>query len=424
MASGEIDLYEVLGIQKNATKSEVKKAYHKAALTSHPDKVPEDQREEADIKFKVISQAYEILYDEEKREMYDAHGMAAFDSSNKGGMGGQGPELDDILQQMFGMGGGTSFRFRADGGPRRPAKGKDEEQEYHVTLEDLYKGKTVKFNSTKNIICSHCKGSGAKDKIKPKTCDRCSGQGVTVGLRAVGPGMVTRSAVMCDACEGSGSIVKEKDRCRKCKGKKVTSEKKQLEIYIPRGAIQGERITLEGEADQAPDQKPGDLVFTLVEADHETFHRAGQDLSADLKITLAEALCGFSRVVLKHLDGRGISITYPKGRVLRPDQILKVEGEGMPMKKTDAKGDLYLLVKIQFPEDNWAEDEATFDVLKRVLPKPEPPLTVDVVDEVEYDGDADIEDFGANSGDPRAGSAWQDDDGDDEDEGGPQCAQQ
>lgn len=418
MASEEIDLYEVLGIEKTATKSEVKKAYHKAALTSHPDKVPEDQREEADVKFKAISQAYEILYDEEKREVYDIHGMAAFDPSNKGGMGGQGPDLDDILQQMFGMGMGGG----GGGGIQKPAKGKNAEQEYHVTLEDLYKGKTVKFNSTKNVICSNCKGSGAKDKVKPKTCERCSGQGVTIGVRSVGPNTVARVPVMCDACEGSGSTLNQKDRCRKCKGKKVTSEKKQLEIYIPRGAIQGERIVLEGEADEAPDQKPGDIVFTLVEADHETFHRAGQDLSADLNITLAEALCGLSRVVLKHLDGRGISITHPKGRVLNPDQVLKIEGEGMPIKGTDAKGDLYLVVKIQFPEDSWAEDEATFDALQRVLPKPEPPITADVVDEVEFDENADIEEFGANSGDPRAGGAWQDDD--DDEEGGAQCAHQ
>lgn len=319
--------------------------------------------------------------------------MAAFDPGNKGGMGG-GPDLDDILAQMFGQGmggmGGMPPGF-GGGGPRRPTRGKDEEQAYQVTLEDLYKGKTVKFNSTKNVICTHCKGSGAKDKVKPKTCERCGGSGETVGLRAVGPGMVTRAVVKCDACEGTGTIVKEKDRCRKCKGKRVTSEKKQLEIYIPRGAIQGERIVLEGEADQAPDQKPGDIIFTLVESDHETFQRAGQDLSAELNITLAEALCGFSRVVLKHLDGRGISITHPKGKVLKPDQILKIEGEGMPMKRSDGKGDLYLVVKIEFPEDNWAPNDAAFSSLQSLLPKPKPAITVDIVDEVEFDEDADIE---------------------------------
>lgn len=150
-----------------------------AALASHPDKVAESERETAEIKFKSVSQAYDILYDDEKRHLYDTHGMSAFDPSRGSGMGG-GVDLDDILQQMFGMGGGMpppGFGGGA-GGPRRPRKGRDEEQKYEVTLEDLYKGKTAKFASTKNVICSHCKGSGGKDKAKPKQCTACQGKGM------------------------------------------------------------------------------------------------------------------------------------------------------------------------------------------------------------------------------------------------------
>ncbi|TVY62260.1 DnaJ protein-like protein xdj1 [Lachnellula suecica] len=424
----EVDLYEVLGISKGATKSEIKKAYHKAALQHHPDKVPEERREESDLKFKEVSQAYEILFDEEKRHLYDTHGMAAFDPSRGGGAGG-GVDLDDILAQMFGggmggMGGGMGGMpgFGGDAGPRRPRKGRDEEQKYQVTLEELYKGKTVKFASTKNIICSHCKGSGGKEKSKPATCERCKGNGVTVGLRQVGPGLVTQERMVCETCTGTGKVFKEKDRCKKCKGKRTTSEKKVLEIYIPRGAREGERITLEGEADQVPDQTPGDIVFTLVEDDHEIFQRAGDDLSAELNITLAEALTGFSRVVLKHLDGRGIHMNHPQGKVLQPGQIVKIDGEGMPLKKSDAKGDLYLVVKVDFPENGWTEDPAAFASLQKILPKPEEPIEATEIDEVEYDSDADIDDFGANSGDPRAGGQWEDDE---EDDGGqPQCQQQ
>jgi DnaJ family protein A protein 2 len=361
-------------------------------LKHHPDKVPEDRREEADVKFKAVSQAYEILQDEEKRHLYDTHGMAAFDPARGGGMGAEGVDLDDILQQMFGMGGGMPSGFGGAGGPKRPRRGRDEEQKYEVTLEELYKGKTVKFASTKNVICSHCKGSGGKEKAKAETCQRCKGNGVTVGLRSVGPGLVTQERVICDSCEGTGKVFKDKDKCKKCKGKRVTPEKKVLEIYIPRGAREGERIVLEGEADQVPDQIPGDIVFTLVEEDHEIFQRAGDDLSAELEITLAEALCGFSRVVLKHLDGRGIHLTHPQGKVLRPGQILKVEGEGMPLKKSDAKGDLFLVVKIDFPEDGWSEDPAAFESLQKILPKPAPPIEATEVDEVEFEPDADIED--------------------------------
>ncbi|PQE33583.1 putative chaperone dnaJ protein [Rutstroemia sp. NJR-2017a WRK4] len=418
-ATEEIDLYE---ISSSATKSEIKKAYHKAALQHHPDKVPVDQREEADEKFKAVSQAYEILHDEEKREMYDTHGMAAFDGS-RGGMGGGGVDLDDILSQMFGMGGGMGGMppgFGGGPGPKRPRRGQNEEQVYKIKLEELYKGKTVKFTSKKNVICTHCKGTGGKEKAKASTCDRCKGNGVTLGLRSVGPGLVTQERVMCDTCSGAGQIYKEKDKCKKCKGKRVTHEKKQLELYIPRGARQGERIVLEGEADQVPDQTPGDIVFTLEEEDHPIFQRAGDDLSADLEITLAEALTGFSKVVLTHLDGRGIHINHPQGKVLQPGQTLRVEGEGMSLKRSDAKGDLYLVVKIEFPENGWTSDVAAFNSLKAILPEPEPPIEATEVDEVEYESDADIDDFGANSDDPRAGGEWEDDE---EDEGGPaQCS--
>ncbi|KAF4633824.1 hypothetical protein G7Y89_g4290 [Cudoniella acicularis] len=385
---------EILGISKSATKSEIKKAYHKAALQHHPDKVPEDQREASELKFKSVSQAYEILHDEEKRHLYDTHGMAAFDTSRGGGTGG-GVDLDDILAQMFGMGGGMPGMGGESGLPRRPRKGRDEEQKYQVTLEELYKGKAVKFASTKNIICTSCTGSGGKKGAEPHTCDRCKGNGITVGLRQVGPGLVTQERMVCDTCSGNGKVFKEKDKCKRCKGKRTTSEKKVLEIFIPPGAREGERITLEGEADQVPDQTPGDIVFTLVEEDHEIFQRAGDDLSAELNITLAEALTGFSRVVLKHLDGRGIHLTRPEGKVLKPGQILKVEGEGMPHrnKNVDEKGDLYLVVKVEFPDSDWTEDAASFASLKKILPGPEPPIEITgEVDEAEFDSDADIED--------------------------------
>ena len=149
-----------------------------AALSSHPDKVAEDEREEADARFKAISQAYEILYDEEKRDMYDTHGMAAFDSG-RGGMAG-GTNVDDILQQMFGMGGGMPPGFGGGAGPgraKRPRKGADEDQPYPVTLEELYKGKSARFSSTKTVVCSLCKGKGGKENAKPKACDSCHGQG-------------------------------------------------------------------------------------------------------------------------------------------------------------------------------------------------------------------------------------------------------
>lgn len=324
--------------------------------------------------------------------MYDTLGMAGLDPSRAGHQ--QGPDLDDILAQMFGMGGmGGMPGMPGGGGPSRPRRGQDEAQEYKVTLEELYKGKTAKFSSKKNIICSHCKGTGGKERAKPQTCERCKGNGVVVGLRSVGPGLVTQERMICDTCQGVGQTFKEKDRCKKCKGKRTTEEKKMLEIYVPRGAREGEKIVLEGEADQVPDQTPGDIVFTIAEEEHDIFQRAGDDLSAELNVTLGEALCGFSRVVLKHLDGRGIHINHPQGKVLRPGQTLKVEGEGMPLKKSDAKGDLYLVVNIEFPENDWTKDAATFASLKKILPESElPTIEATEIDDVEFDEDADLDD--------------------------------
>lgn len=204
----------------------------------------------------------------------------------------------------------------------------------------------------------------------------------------------------------------------------MVESKNVLELYIPRGARQGERIVLQGEADQLPDQEPGDIIFTLDEAEHETFERAGADLRAVLKISLVEALTGFNRVVLTHLDGRGIQLNVEQasGKVLRPGQVLKIPGEGMPMKRSDAKGDLYLQVDIEFPEDGWLKDDAALQKIKDALPATKiSEEKHEEVEEVEVEFEADMEEFGAGSGDPRAGGAeWEDD----EEEGGPQCATQ
>jgi DnaJ family protein A protein 2 len=427
----EIDLYEILGLTKDATQADIKKAYHKAARAHHPDKVAESERVEAEVRFKTANKAYEILYDEEKRHLYDTHGMAAFDPSRGGGMGG-GPDMDDIFAQMFGGMGGMGGGFGGmpgmggmPGGPRKPRKGRSVEQEYEVTLEELYKGKTTKFSSTKNVVCTHCKGSGGKQGAKSHACGGCNGQGMRNVLRQVGPGLVTQDTVPCTICAGSGQVYNEKEKCKKCKGKKVVETKSVLEVYVPRGARQGERIVLAGEADQLPDQEPGDIIFTLEEAHHEVFERAGSDLKAALKISLVEALTGFNRVVLTHLDGRGIqlNVQQPNGKILRPGQVLKIAGEGMPIKKSDARGDLYFVVEIEFPEDGWLKNDQAVQKLRDALPaanKSEEPTPEDI-EEVEADFDADLDDFGAGSGDPRAGNEWEDDE---DEEGGPQCATQ
>jgi DnaJ family protein A protein 2 len=224
-------------------------------------------------------------------------------------------------------------------------------------------------------------------------------------------GLITQETSVCSSCKGSGNVFKDKDRCKKCKGEMVVEVKKVLELYIPRGAgysdsskirenakssRQNERIVLAGEADQVPDQEPGDLVFVIDEVVHETFTRAGPDLVATVDVTLAEALCGFSRVVVKHLDGRGIHITHPQGEVLEPDQCLVIKGEGMPLKKSDSRGNLYLRVNIIFPENGWVEKAEQYNQLQSILPKAGEPVNSDSIDEVEYDADGELEQVSTN----------------------------
>jgi DnaJ homolog subfamily A member 2 len=225
------------------------------------------------------------------------------------------------------------------------------------------------------------------------------------------------SRVICGDCNGTGSLLHAKDRCRKCKGKKLTEEKKLLEFWIDRGMEDGDRITLKGEADQEPEKETGDVVFVLKEKDHPVFTRMGPDLKATLNITLEEALCGFSKVILTTLDGRGLKYTskVEDGKVIRPKDVFKIVGEGMPVgKKSDEKGDLYLDVDIEFPIDGWLTDPTKVDLLRSLLPTgatgdhansvPEVVDEVDleVADPDDYDGATgwETESYGESDGVP------------------------
>ena len=181
---------------------------------------------------------------------------------------------------------------------------------------------------------------------------------------------------------------------------------------------QGDKVVLEGEADQVPDQEPGDIIFVITEQPHSVFQRSGADLKATIQVDLVEALCGFSRVIIKHLDGRGISITYPqssqKGSL---SQVIKVRGEGMWHKKSDSKGDLYLQIDIQYPRYEWLEQNNALEKLREALPKHDPAPNPEEIDEVEYNGEANMNDFGGSG---QEDGEWEDD----EDEGQPQCRQQ
>lgn len=184
----------------------------------------------------------------------------------------------------------------------------------HVTLEDLYKGKTTKLSLTRNIICVKCKGKGGKDgAVRP--CHVCHGRGVKTQLRQMGP-MIQQIQMPCDECSGLGEVINAKDRCQQCKGKKVVPEKKILEVHIDKGMKGGQTVVFQGESDQSPNAEPGDVVIVVEEKPHDKFRRQENDLIIDVQIDLLTALTG-GQFAIRHLDDRALVVNLEPGEVVK-----------------------------------------------------------------------------------------------------------
>lgn len=368
-----VDYYEVLGVSRDASTVEIKKAYKKLALTHHPDKVVAEEREAAEVRFKEISEAYEVLSNDQDRAYYDSFGA----KGNMGGMGGMGG-MDgeffgaDDFAQFFGgagMGGGPGgSKFGPGKRPELKKRTEDARIQIKVTLEDVFKGKVIKMASTRDVLCKGCSGTGAKPKAKAHKCANCKGEGMVQKLKRLGPGRVASEYVECQTCKGRGQTYKEKEKCRKCTGTGVKETTTILEVYVPRGAKTGHEIVLDGQADECYGKVTGDIIFEVEVEPHEVFTRVGDDLIADIKIDLVEALTGFSRVVVTHLNGKGVELTVNRGKVVRPDNYFKIVGEGMPIKKSEARGNLYLVADIEFPQDGWCHEESEARTLQNILP--------------------------------------------------------
>ncbi|KAJ3669954.1 hypothetical protein LUZ60_010278 [Juncus effusus] len=362
--------YEILGVPKTATIDDLKKAYRKAAMKNHPDKGGDPE------KFKELAQAYEVLSDPEKREIYDQYGEDAL----KEGMGGGGAAHDpfDIFQSFFGgspfgVGGGSSRG-------RRQRRGEDVVHPLKVSLEELYNGTSKKLSLSRNIICTKCSGKGSKSG-KSTSCPGCQGSGMKVSIRQLGPSMIQQMQQPCNECRGTGETIGDKDRCPQCKGEKVIQEKKVLEVVVEKGMQNGQKITFPGEADEAPDTVTGDIIFVLQQKDHAKFKRKGEDLFYEHTLSLAEALCGF-QFVLTHLDNRQLLIKSNPGEVIKPDQYKAINDEGMPMyQRPFMKGKLYIHFTVDFP------DSLTLDqckALEAILPpKPASKMTEMELDDCE-----------------------------------------
>ncbi|VAI21422.1 unnamed protein product [Triticum turgidum subsp. durum] len=361
--------YEVLGVPKNAAQDDLKKAYRKAAIKNHPDKGGDPE------KFKELAQAYEVLSDPEKREIYDQYGEDAL-KEGMGGGGGGGVDPFDIFSSFFGpsFGGGGGGSSRG----RRQRRGEDVVHPLKASLEDLYNGTSKKLSLSRSVLCSKCKGSKSGASMR---CPGCQGSGMKVTIRQLGPSMIQQMQQACNDCKGTGESINDKDRCPGCKGEKVLQEKKVLEVHVEKGMQHNQKITFPGEADEAPDTVTGDIVFVVQQKEHPKFKRKGDDLFYEHTISLTEALCGF-QLVLTHLDNRQLLIKSNPGEIVKPDSFKAISDEGMPMyQRPFMKGKLYIHFTVEFP-DSLAPDQCK--ALEAVLPpKPASKLTDMELDECE-----------------------------------------
>ncbi|KKQ18888.1 MAG: Chaperone protein DnaJ [Parcubacteria group bacterium GW2011_GWC1_36_9] len=338
------DYYETLGVNKGASKDEIKKAFYKLAHKYHPDK-----KEGNEARFKQVNEAYQVLSDDAKRSKYDQYG-SGFESAQQGGFGGfsgtdfsggfQGANVDfdfgnlnDIFSDFFG--GGMS------GGRRETRRGRDISTEIQISFYDSIFGTNRKVLITKTSNCLACHGSGAKTGSKMETCKICNGQGKIRESKRTIFGNIANTKI-CEVCLGTGEVPKE--ICETCKGKEVLRREEEVSIVIPAGIRDGEMIRMTGYGEAISKGTTGDLYIKINVASHNVFKRDGNDLVMSLNLKLSDALLGME-YPLRTLDGE-IKVTIPEGVAI--NEILRVRGKGVPISK-NKRGDLLIKLNIKLP---------------------------------------------------------------------------
>ena len=358
------DFYEVLGVSKSATKDEIKSAYRKLAKVYHPD----NKQTGDEAKFKEIQEAYDILYDDQKRQTYDQFGHAAFDQSAGGGAGGfngfQGGFGDVDLGDLFGsfFGGG---RARSRGNSNGPRRGNDTLQRVEISFMDSINGKKVKLTVNYDQTCSKCNGTGAKDSSSIKTCSKCNGRGSIVRQQQTIFG-VMQSETTCPDCGGTGKVVAEK--CSDCLGKGYKRVKSELDVNIPAGITNGQQIRIAGKGERGYNGGPnGDLYLEVIVKQHEYFTRQGNDIHINVPIDLVTACLG-AKITVPTVYG-DIEVNVPEGT--QPNAILKVKGKGVKELNSSNYGDQYIHLQVKTPTKLSSEQRKLLTKFSEVTPKSE-----------------------------------------------------
>ena len=358
------DFYEVLGVSKSATKNEIKSAYRKLAKVYHPD----NKQTGDEAKFKEIQEAYDILYDDQKRQTYDQFGHAAFDQSAGGGAGGfngfQGGFGDVDLGDLFGsfFGGG---RARSRGNSNGPRRGNDTLQRVEISFMDSINGKKVKLTVNYDQTCSKCNGTGAKDSSSIKTCSKCNGRGSIVRQQQTIFG-VMQSETTCPDCGGTGKVVAEK--CSECLGKGYKRVKSELDVNIPAGITNGQQIRIAGKGERGYNGGPnGDLYLEVIVKQHEYFTRQGNDIHINVPIDLVTACLG-AKITVPTVYG-DIEVNVPEGT--QPNAILKVKGKGVKELNSSNYGDQYIHLQVKTPTKLSSEQRKLLTKFSEVTPKSE-----------------------------------------------------
>ncbi|MBE6661958.1 MAG: molecular chaperone DnaJ [Ruminococcaceae bacterium] len=340
------DYYEVLGIDKSADDAAIKKAYRVLAKKYHPDMNPNDK--EAEAKFKEVNEAYAVLSDSQKKAQYDQFGHAAFEQGGGGaggfgGFGGFGDfgDLGDIFGSFFGGGFGGSSSARRNA----PQRGEDVGASVTVSFEEAAFGvkRDISYNRVQK--CPDCSGSGASKGTSPETCSACGGSGQRRVTQRMG-GMQFQSTVVCDSCRGKGKIIK--DPCTNCRGTGYIRVTKKLEVSIPAGIDDGERIALRGQGCDGRNGGPaGDLIITVRVKRHNVFERDGYHIYCEVPVTISEATLG-AEITVPTLEGNE-KYTIPEGTQNGTQFTLK--GKGIPyVNSSGRRGDLIFAVNVEVPK--------------------------------------------------------------------------